>query len=427
MALVGRLEDLELTELFHVLSLFQKSGSLTLRGSDTTGVFRFRRGKIVHAANGRPRPTLGALLLERGVITREILDSALRAQTDGERWRRLGTILAEGFGVSAEVIESVIREQLQNTTEGFLHMRTGFFSFRPDEEAGTDPEDAPPDDIELEAGMNTDQFILDLLTRLDEVHAVQRPTGQPPLGSRPGADAASSPRTTRDMRRMLDYMVDAALDGHSVDTTTSEPDIGDGLEDLRSLMVEIQLRSPSFEGEIGLVFLRYASKVVDRGLLLHVAPVGLTPTGQFGMSAPDAEPEAVARRLRSLRIPLDEPSVFLEVFESMNTVCGPLRDAPWNDRLVEQLGGGRPREAVVIPIVVDGMIAGMFYGDNAATGRPIGSVQALELLAIEAGLAMERSLLRARLRSVEEQLEEMRADSTRTQPLRWTDHPGEQE
>ncbi len=427
MALVGRLEDLELTELFHVLSLFQKSGTLTLRGSDTTGVFRFRKGKIVHAANGRPRPTLGALLLERGVITREILDSALRAQTGGDRWRRLGTILAEEYGVSADVIESLIREQLQDTTEGFLHMRTGFFSFRPDEEAGSDAEDSPPDDIELESGMNTDQFILDLLTRLDEVQAVHGPTDRTPPGSPHGSEAAPSPRATRDMRRLLEYMVDAALDGHSVEASTSEPDIGEGLEDLRSLMVEIQLRSPSFEGEIGLVFLRYASKVVDRGLLLHVAPTGLTPTGQFGMTAPDEEPEAVARRLRSLRVPLDEPSVFLEVFESMNTACGPLRDAPWNDRLLEQLGGGSPREAVVIPIVVDGMIAGMFYGDNASTGRPIGSVQALELLAIEAGLAMERSLLRARLRSVEEQLEEMRADNTRTQPLRWTDHSGEQE
>ena len=70
-------------------------------------------------------------------------------------------------------------------------------------------------------------------------------------------------------------------------------------------MVEIQLRSPSFEGEIGLVFLRYASKVVDRGLLLHVAPTGMSPTGQFGMSAPDQPPESVARRLRSLRIPVD--------------------------------------------------------------------------------------------------------------------------
>jgi hypothetical protein len=427
MALVGRLEDLELTELFHVLSLFQKSGSLTLRGADTTGVFRFRRGKIVHAANGAPRPTLGSLLLERGVVTRETLDSALRTQADGERWRRLGTILAEGFGVSTDVIESVIREQLQDTTEGFLHMRTGFFSFRPDEEDDAETDDRSEDDIELESGMNTDQFILDLLTRLDEVHAVQGPAPDARGPSAIGPAAGGRNRTTRDMRRLLDYMVDAALDGHSVDATPAAPDVGDGLDDLRSLMVEIQLRSPSFEGEIGLVFLRYASKVVDRGLLLHVAPTGMSPTGQFGMSAPDQPPESVARRLRSLRIPVDEPSVFLEVFESMNTVCGPLREASWNDRLVEQLGGRRPSEAVVIPIVVDGMIAGMFYGDNAATDRPIGSVQALELLAIEAGLAMERSLLRSRLRSVEDQLDELRADNTRTQPLSWAVHSGEQE
>jgi hypothetical protein len=175
MALVGRLEDLELTELFHVLSLFQKTGTLTLRSEDTTGVFRFRHGKIVHAANGRPRSSLGALLTERRVIDQQTLDRALEHQSEAPQWRRLGTILVDSFGVSAEVIERVIRDQLQDTTEGFLHMRSGFFSFRPDEEAGSETDDQRPDDIELESGMNTDQFILDLLTRLDEVHAVQGP------------------------------------------------------------------------------------------------------------------------------------------------------------------------------------------------------------------------------------------------------------
>ena len=427
MALVGRLEDLRLTELFHVLSLFQKSGTLTLRGEDTTGVFRFRDGKIVHAANGKPRPTLGALLLERSVVTEEVLDSALKNQSEAAEWRRLGTILVDTFGVSAEVIESVIREQLQRTTEGFLHIGTGFFSFRPDEDADTPAEAPPLDDIELESGMNTDQFILDLLTRLDEVQAVQRPPDTTSHGSVVGTGAASPTRTNRDMRQLLDYMVDAALDGHTVDAPTVEAEVADGLEDLRSLMVEIQLRSPSFEGEIGLVFLRYASKVVDRGLLLHVAPLAITPTGQFGISMSDEAPESVARRLKNLRIPPNEPSVFLEVLESMNVIHGPLRDAPWNDRLVELLGGPRPPEAVVIPIIVDGMIAGVFYGDNAPTGRPIGSVRALELLAIEAGLAMERTLLRTRLRTVEDQLDELRADNTRTQPLRWTDDRSAQE
>ncbi len=49
MALVGRLKDLQLTELFHVLSFFKKSGKLTLSHGDDIGTVLFNNGKILHA------------------------------------------------------------------------------------------------------------------------------------------------------------------------------------------------------------------------------------------------------------------------------------------------------------------------------------------------------------------------------------------
>jgi hypothetical protein len=51
MALVGRLEDLRLAEIFQVLALFRKSGTLTLSRGDATGVFLFNEGKVFHASN----------------------------------------------------------------------------------------------------------------------------------------------------------------------------------------------------------------------------------------------------------------------------------------------------------------------------------------------------------------------------------------
>lgn len=419
MALVGRMEDLELTELFHVLSLFKKSGSLTLRCQGKTGVFGFRAGKIVHAANGQKRPTLGNLLLERKLIDQQQLEAALEEQNSTTGWRKLGAILVERGLVSAERIEGLIREQLQAITEEFLHQHSGFFSFKPEDE-----EEVPAagglvggagEDIELTGGMNTDQFILELLTRLDEVDAVQGPRHAAQTEAKQALESTS--RTDSDIRRLVEYMVDSALDSSSGATYQAVPETPEGLADLRSLMVEIQLRSPSFSGEVGLMIMRYASTVVDRGLLMHVDGASLSPIGQFGFGGTTDRPDAVERHVRSIRIPSHEPSVFLELLETMHAYRGPLRRCRWNDYLVDCLGGERPAEVVVIPIIVDGIIAAMFYGDNAPEHRPIGSVHGLELLAIEAGLAMERTLLRARLRSVETQLKTLGTDNSVTKPL----------
>ena len=65
MALVGRLEDLRLAELFQLIALFRKSGKLTLSRGDTTGVFLFNDGKVFHASNGYSAPSLGEFLVEK--------------------------------------------------------------------------------------------------------------------------------------------------------------------------------------------------------------------------------------------------------------------------------------------------------------------------------------------------------------------------
>ena len=94
----------------------------------------------------------------------------------------------------------------------------------------------------------------------------------------------------------------------------------------------------------------------------------------------------------------------MEVLETMHAYKGILKPSWWNDQLLRFLGGSPPHEVVVIPIIVDGMIAGMFYGDNSPQNKPIGSIHGLEILMIEAGLAMEKRLLRSRLAQVEKQL-----------------------
>ena len=76
---------------------------------------------------------------------------------------------------------------------------------------------------------------------------------------------------------------------------------------------------------------------------------------------------------------------------------------------MEQLSGGSarrvvPPEVVVTPIIVDGKVAVMLYGDNLPGGHPITSIHGLELLAIEAGSGDRKEHLEEKMRSVQQTL-----------------------
>ncbi len=398
MALVGRLEDLQLTELFHVLSLFKKSGRLTLSHGDENGVFLFNKGKIFHASNGSTRPFLGARLVESGLITQETLDQALAVQKHDTEWRKLGTVLVEMGALTREMLEGVIRQELQDITEHFLHWDSGFFGFKPVAPEGEAPSADGSGDTDLADGIDTDHFVLEMLTRVDEVggSAAVRPVPR----SRDLRDGSSGKK----FREMLDYMVDPGSGVYKVDPADAVTQWPDDLAELRTLMTEIQLRPASFTGEIALLILRYATMVVNRGALFGVSSAGVSGIGQFGIGGAGESASMVDRRVRQIVVPAQEPSLFFEVIERMSTYHGPLKPCPWNNYLVDQLGGAVPPEVVAIPIVVEGMIAAIFYGDNLPGDHPITSIHGLELLMIESGLAMEKNLLRDRLRSVEDKL-----------------------
>ena len=142
--------------------------------------------------------------------------------------------------------------------------------------------------------------------------------------------------------------------------------------------------------------MRSAAQVVSRGLLLAVRGHEAQGVGQFGVSAEGSEGSA-----KRVRLPLDTPSVLADAVLRKEPYLGPLDAAPGNDTLVERLGGARPTAVLVVPMVVAGSVAMLFYGDNAADGRPIGPTGDLTRIILEASLAMEKAALEERLRDFE--------------------------
>ena len=118
--------------------------------------------------------------------------------------------------------------------------------------------------------------------------------------------------------------------------------------------------------------------------------------GQLGLAG--ADPDELARRVR---LPLGEPSLVADAVERREPWKGSVPASPANDRLLELLGGARPRQALVVPMILREGVGLVFYGDDVGAGAPLGATEELEWALLEAGLAMERDVLAQRLADFE--------------------------
>lgn len=342
MSLAGRLEEIELAELLHFLALNNRTGKVTLSRRNANGLIVVRQGRIVYAASSSIRETFGSILVCRGLVKPEALAEALERQHSLADGRKLGTLLVEAGAISEAQLEEALRQQTGLVVQELCRWQSGYFRFEVAPVASGGDIGVDAEDLVVPAGVATDQVLLEAMTRLDE------------------ADSGASPPST-------------------------------------ALAIAGAPLAPSLRGEVALGLLRRASAVVPRGLLLLLRGDEAQGAGQVGLDElPDADELA-----RGVRLPLSEPSVISDAVERRESWTGPVPPTPANEKLLTLLGGRRPRRALVVPMVLRDGVGLVFYGDDATSGRPLGPVEDLEWALLEAGLAMERDLLEARLRDFE--------------------------
>ncbi|MEJ2695894.1 MAG: DUF4388 domain-containing protein [Candidatus Sulfobium sp.] len=85
MSLAGRLEDLAVADIFQILSVGRKSGTLVVNGSSGKAVVVFRNGLVVRAETNDLEKSLGTNLLEAGLIKKTVLDLALEIKKEDRK------------------------------------------------------------------------------------------------------------------------------------------------------------------------------------------------------------------------------------------------------------------------------------------------------------------------------------------------------
>jgi hypothetical protein len=163
MAIEGPLRELGVHDVFQLLDLTRKTGSLRVRSAlrDNDGVVQFRNGRVVGASMRDETHRLGRMLVQAGRVTEEELLEALKIRIQEGETRRVGEILVAMGAVSQRELDRQVRRQIEAVVFDLLSWSEGYFSF----EEGMSPDGGMIDDA---TALTAEALLMEAARRIDE-------------------------------------------------------------------------------------------------------------------------------------------------------------------------------------------------------------------------------------------------------------------
>ncbi len=352
MALEGYLEDLALGDILQIIGLSKKSGTLVLKCKNGDGLVCFLDGQVIRASSSFFPEGLGQLLKYHKIVTASQVEAALEYQETINYHQPLGQILAAKFQICAAEIEVVVATQIEKIIASFFSWAEGQFIFRLEELKSFGSAALNPLDFMLDKGINSQRLIDKRLNKTV-------------IGSNGGA-------------------VSGVTD--NVPVVLSHQQKQQNLDLLRGMLAELEC--PEFSGGIILLILRYASEIMNRAIVFDVRGNQLVGLGQFGLSNLNVTADDIVRKMR---LQVDPESLFALVLHEKSAICGTLHDT-LAERNLQDFLSGTPTEVFLGPLVSDGSVVALLYGDNYPDNKPIKAANTFEVFLSQAGMAMEQAL-----------------------------------
>lgn len=163
----GTLDDFTLPDIFRLMSLSKKTGSLQVERSAGQGKVWFRDGEVYYAESSLSKEPLGQKLVRSKALTEGQLRKALDQHAGSGK--RLGEVLLESGMVDEDQIMMVVRQQIEDAAFDLLRWELGEFLWEPGEE--TNPE--------VVIYVTVENLIMEASRRLDELEVIQRKIPSP--------------------------------------------------------------------------------------------------------------------------------------------------------------------------------------------------------------------------------------------------------
>ncbi len=369
MSLVGRLEDLGLSDIFQILSIGKKTGTLVLKGSRGSAFVIFRNGLVVRAETTDIETNFGEDLLKAGIVKDTIYNLALEVQKKLPE-KSIADILFDFGSVNREVLEKVTRKRIERVIYQLLLWQEGDFQFELDDVDPKQKTEITEKGWELTKGMSPEYLLMEGARVYDE-------STQTISVSAEGNDIS----IVEEKELEEDWGMESAPERQDIVS-------------LKALTQE--LRFPNSASEITLLILRFASDIFQRGVLFMVGDKEIIGLGQFGLDI-----EMADEKIREIKFDYDESPFLKKIIDEKRPYKGGIIKDAITDLLMREIGQGYPDEVAIFPVIAEGRVVALLLCDNLTTGDRIGETEGLEIFIEQAGLALEKSLLQRRLQEME--------------------------
>jgi hypothetical protein len=390
MELTGNLSDFALTDILQILALSRKTGVLSLEGTDSQGKILIEEGRITFASI-TPGETLADRLTREQKISPAVMKSLREATSfDQGVWGLEGLIVESGV-MTSEDLEWAAKKHIRSVVASMVVMEKGRFWIDLNQDALL----LPPGEVKINHGMDIAEVLLEAAKEADESNRRRpynpTPPPPPPPPRKPEPEAVA---TIRSLLEGEDTQTKSTGNGNYAEFKDSISSV------LYSLLME--LRSHSFEVEVSLLVMRYASEICSRGVLFLVKEDAICGLGQFGFKSRWTE-KTVDEEVRDLKLPLDTNSVFSWVAETGRPFIGPMPEDRLHSFMLDHLGGNPSGLSVfILPLICRSRPMFLIYGDNYPGGREMKGVNELVVLVNQASMVLEKIQLERMVRNLKE-------------------------
>lgn len=162
MAIEGPLRELGIHDVFQLLDLSRKTGTLRVTSElrEDEGLVLFDNGRVVEATVRSKAVPMETALLQSGRVSEHDLEKARAKQSNGRAGREVIDILVEMGAITQRELERQLRLQIESMVFDLMAWREGFFSF----------EERPRDEVkrDIRITVSTESLLMEGARRIDE-------------------------------------------------------------------------------------------------------------------------------------------------------------------------------------------------------------------------------------------------------------------
>jgi hypothetical protein len=401
MELTGDLSDFALADILQIMALSRKTGTILLESGEHKGRIVLKQGKITHASTSSVESLAERIIRTKG-IRGEFLQELLNIGSKSSGVWAFNTLVIESGILADKDLKAEVSSHIRSVLGSLIALHKGRFNIVLNN--AVIPESYK--EVVLLNGLEVSEVLIEAARYSDELKRVgNRFENQ--------LEDLQEEITGEDNNDL--YFDDSESDNVSLsDSELFDSDhnkeLDKGLEKscyskrlarFCSLLGELNANTSS--SEITLMLMRYASELVSRGILFSVGKAELCGLGQFGLSTLGGIGGGNNSDIfvRNMRIPLSSRCLLGSIVKTPRPIIEKMQESYLHEEMINKIGGvDRDLTLFAVPLVCDGRVIFVLYGDNFPGQDPIDGVEELFVFAHLAGLVLEKIKLEERILSL---------------------------